>query len=245
MELFKTISGNYSLSSSEMWYWLRYKNILIKAIMIFWILPISIILKIISFIFSLGIFLDSFSSWLWNKRDNALYSLESSTYGLSYKKTSYILTPIEATLLFPYYILLGIIPKFSSVVSGNTDNNLDLGHGYFFKLGNLYLNLAKELLFNSFKHGILFFPIAIIITILIAPLSTIVGIFFYLFIVLDLFGWFIVIIREFIVTSSGKLARTSSNNFFTIIINPPLLIILSPMYLLLIFIPKFSTYDNS
>jgi hypothetical protein len=248
-ELFGAIRDNYNNASANLWYWHGRQNSFVKALSFFWVVFASLVMKIIGFTFGLGVFLDKISLWLQSKRDNVIYAIDGSVENLRYEKSAYIFTPITTLILAPIALLLGIVPKWSSTLVSAIHPDLDIGtgieHGYFTKLGKSYLNLTKELFLNITNHGKLFFLPALSIAFLLIPLTSIIAIFFFILIILDFIGWFVGLIRKFVVSSSYAMARNTGNNIGGVITMPIFLTIFVPIYVALLLIPKIATYDEA
>ena len=192
-ELFGAIRDNYNYASENLNRWHRKQNIIVKILTFFWIFPASLMMKIIGFIFSLGVFLDKISLWLHSKRNNVLDAIYNSAHELYYNKTAYIFSPIKALLLAPVGLFFGVLPKWSStlvtVLDSDINPSLGVEHGYFTKLAKSYLHFSKELFLNINKHGKLFILPALIIAICFAPIFIIISIIFFILIILDYIGW--------------------------------------------------------
>lgn len=247
MQLFETMSYNFKLSANGVWAWYRKQYFATKVLALIWAVIASIILTSISWIFKIGIIFDFLASWLQKGRNKVISRLDRWANDLKWKKFAYFTVPIKIVLLLPLALLLGILPKFSTEVDvvGADNDKVDINHGFFFKVAVAYLVIAKSLIFSSFKHGILFIPIGLLISFYIVPMAILIALFFFIFILLDLLGWIIEVIRNLVLSSSYNLAKNTGNNTFTVILLPSLLIILFPIYILLILIPKISSYDSN
>lgn len=246
-ELFGAIRDNYYLAGKSLWSWLKNRHIILQIIFFLWVLIASLAMYGIGFIFSLGVVLDKFSVFILEKRDLSIDFISKSTDKLYYSKTAYFLTPILAILISPICFILGIIPKWSSTILSTADAEFETSYekefGFFKRLGNSYLNLVAHLFKNLNSHGYLFAILALITTLLSSPILILIGLFFYIFIILDYVGWIVSIMRQFVVDSSYKFARnigTSSVNSFLM---PVLLVIFVPVYIVLLLVPKIASYD--
>ena len=204
-------------------------------------------MKLLGFIFSLGIILDKISLWLQSKRNGVLNVIDNTTDNLSYKKSSYIISPIVAVIMFPIALLFGLIPKWSTTLMVGISPDLDIGHGtehgYFTELGKKYLVLAKEYFVNIKEHGFFFGIFALAISIVVIPVLLLMSIAFFILIILDLLGWFVSLIRKFVVGSSQAMANKSGDNAAFAVIMPVLLTLFVPLYLVLLLIPKIATHE--
>jgi hypothetical protein len=248
VELFGKISENYDNASKNLWYWHRYKNVLIKIVTIPWILLSSIAMKAISIFFSMGIIFDKLSIWLEKQRHHVISSLESSNRNLQWNKIAYITSPLKAALLAPIALFLGIFPKWSSTIMAvGTGDGFSHGteHGFFTQLGKHYLVLVKNMFSYAFSHGFFFGLIAIVLSTIVAPVALIISAIFFILIILDLLSWLVELIREFIVVSSAYLARNVGNNFISTVFFPVVLTLLVPVYVVLILIPKISSQTEA
>ncbi len=248
-ELFGAIRDNYNNASVNLWYWYRRQNSFVKLLTFIWIAPASLVMKIIGFIFGLGVFFDKISLWLQSKRDNIVYAIDNSSENLRYERSAYILTPLKTLILAPIALFLGVVPKWSSTLVSAIHPDLDVGHGiehgYFTKLGKSYLYLTKQLFGNIVKHGKLFFLPALIIALIITPITLSIAIIFFILIILDFIGWFVGLIRKFVVSSSSIMASNSGANIGSVIAMPILLAIFVPIYITLLLVPKIATYDEA
>jgi len=241
MELFQSMRGNYQTAAQNLWLWYRRQYSLLKWLIWPWPLLVGSVLGLIGGVFALLSVLDGLARWLRRRREAVVSRLENSANRLCWYKSAYFTAPLVGLFWFPLGILLGLFPKFSSEVdSGDADVN----HGFFFRLAKAYLLLGKNLLTCSLRHGVLFFPIALLIAGFTAPVAVMAGLFFLVFILLDAIGFLVDLLRQGVVNSSRVLARGTDSNLFTALALPLLLILLFPVYLLLLLIPKISTYDS-
>lgn len=167
VELFGEISSNYANAAKELWSWHKYTNIIVKILMLPWVVIASAVMKVISLIFMAGIIFDKLSLWLESQRKSVISTLENKNHELAINKSAYIVSPLMAGLLAPIALLLGIFPKWSSTLMAvSTDDSFSGGtkHGYFLQLSKQYSILVKNMLTNSFKHGAIFWVIAIPLT---------------------------------------------------------------------------------
>lgn len=247
-ELFGAIRDNYNHSSDNLWKWYRRQNFFTKIIVFIWILLSSITMKVIGFIFGLGVILDKMSVWLQSKRKYFINLIDSSSSSLWYNKFSYISAPIVAFMIAPIALVFGLIPKWSSTIAVAVHPDFDVStgidHGYFAKLGKSYLKLAKELFKNINKHGYFFMLPALIVSLLTAPFISIISLVFFILILLDFIGWIVGLIRKFVVSSSSSLAKTAGNSFGRAVAIPIIMTLFVPLYITLLLIPKIATYDD-
>lgn len=248
-ELFGAIRDNYNYASDNLWRWHRRQGIFTRIITFIWIGVSSTIIKIIGFIFGLGVILDYISVWLQNQRNNFINLIDKSAQTLCYRKISYMSAPILAFVLAPIALIFGLIPKWSStiVAAAHPDLDFSLGteHGYFVKLGKSYLNLAKALFININKHGYFFILPALLIFIFSTPIVILISLVFFLLVVLDIIGWVVGLIRKFVILSSAFFAKKTDSNIVSIISMPILMILFVPIYIVLLLIPKIATYDET
>ncbi len=246
-ELFAAIRDNYDQASTELWWWFRQKNILLKMIFIFWVLAASITMRIFGFLFSLGIILDKISLWLQSKREWFVNKIEDSKYQIGGGKFPYLFQPIFALILSPIALIFGLIPKWSATLAISAHPDLDNSHGteygYFTELGRKYSSLSRAMLSKIFAHGVIFSPIAFAFSLFAVPLLLLVAAIFFALLILDMFGWVVNLIRKFVVSSSENFARSSGKNVFNVILMPTLLTIFVPLYIFLLLIPKIATYE--
>ena len=246
MDLFESISANYSLAGRGVKRWYGRLPLLAKLIAWPWPLLAIPVLSVLSLLFKLGIVFDAMARWLERRRTRMIGALRRWETDLAYSAGAYFTVPILGTLLLPLVILLGVFPKFSTTSDFDTgDTQLDIDHGFFWQVGTGYLRIARSLLTNVARHGVLFLPIALLIALFTAPAAAVVGALMLVLIVLDWLGWLIDRIRGWVVTSSGQLARRAGDGLFGSVAMPLLLTLLFPVYILLLLIPKVASYDSS
>jgi hypothetical protein len=157
---------------------------------------------------------------------------------------AYLYTPVGAFFLFFSSLIVGLAPKFSSnYVSIDIDIDVQ-ERGFFIRLSKAYFNLSKSFLVGSIEHGLIFFPIALIVSIVCVPVALLFSLILIALSIFDVLGWLVEKIRMTVANNSMSLAKNVGNNTFTAIIFPALLILLFPIYIALLLIPKFSTYDT-
>lgn len=248
VELFGEISNNYVNAAKELWSWHKYKNIVVKILMLPWVVIASATMKVIALIFMAGIIFDKLSLWLERQRKSVIAVLENKNRKLAINKSAYILSPILAGLLAPIALLLGIFPKWSSTLMVvSTDDSFSSGteHGFFFQLSKQYFLLVTNMLANSFKHGAIFWIVAIPLTLIVTPIALIISLMFLVLTVLDILSWLVELIRQFIVSSSAALSRRSGSSIGGVIFYPTILVLLVPVYLVLLLIPKISSQTEA
>lgn len=248
VELFGEISGNYGDAARNLWEWHRDKNIVIRLISFPWIIFASIIMKIVSMFFSLGVIFDALSIWLENQRHHVVKSLESLNENISISKLAYFSSPIKAALLAPIALFLGVFPKWSSTVmalGAGDDISEGTDHGFFWQLSKQYFFLVRNMFSYSFSHGFFFGLIGLVLSVIVTPVALIIALIFSVLIILDALSWFVELIREFIVWSSSTLARRTGNSLVGNIFYPTLLTILVPLYIALLIIPKISSQTDA
>ena len=238
MEIFKEISDNYKLASSNIWHWHHSKNFLIKLLSLVSILTMSFLLYVVSILLRVGFILDWISRKLNANRISILTLLKKANYSLDNSKTDFIIFPMKVVFISPIALLLGIIPKWSYSMTNGLDDAVD--HGYFRDLANNYLSLVKNLLLNLFSHGVLFSIISIPIMIITTPIFILISIIFYALIILDIVGFIVEELRKIVVNSSRILADNAGNNFINTLVNPAVMIFLIPIYIVILFIPKIA-----
>lgn len=248
-ELFGAIRDNYYKASSELWYWFKHTHFLLKVIFFIWIFVASILMKIIGFIFSLGVILDKISVWIQSKRRNLLNAVDTSAETLNYKKSSYLTSPLKVFFIFPMALFLGIIPKWSSTLAVSLHPDVDISeaveHGYFIKLGKSYLNFIKALFVNIKGNGFFFGAFSLLISLATSPFFLIMSLIFFVLIILDWFSFLVGLIRKFVVGSSQAMANRSGNNAMNTVLMPLLLVLFVPLYLFLLLIPKIASEVSS
>ncbi len=246
MELFQSMRGNYQTAARNVWFWYRRQHSLVKLLAWPWPLLAGSVLGVIGWFFAVLTLFDGLAVWLQNRRNGVLIRLENQANALRWRKSAYFTAPLAGVFWFPFAIVLSLSPKLSSSVDGEVSASMDMNvhHGFFFRLANAYGLLGKNLLTYSFRHGVVFFPIALLIAVVFAPLAVLAGLFFLVFILLDAIGFLNDLLRRGVVNSSRVLANWTNANLFAVLAAPLLLAILFPVYLLLLLIPKISTYDS-
>lgn len=248
-ELFGAIRDNYYQASSELWLWLKKANFLLKFIFFIWVLIASTALKLVGFIFSLGVLLDKVSVWIQSKRRNLLNILDDCSEKLNYEKSGYITSPLLALLFFPIAIFIGLIPKWSSTFVVAIHPDLDVSeaveHGYFFQLGKKYIKLISKLFKNIATHGYFFGLFSFLISLISCPFILLMSFICFILIILDWLSLLVGFIRKFVINSSQGMARRVGDNVVFTILMPVLLIVFVPLYVFLLLIPKMVTDMDS
>ena len=246
-ELFGTIRDNYYRASDGLWSWFNQTNLIIKIMFFVWIVLASSLMKIIGFVFSLGVFLDVISVWIQSKRTIIITAVENMSNNLSIYKVSYIGSPIKAILLSPIAFFFGIIPKWSSTLAVGIHPDLDIStateYGYFTQLGKAYSKLSLSLFSNLKQHGLFFSPLGLLFALVFGIVIFSISLFFFILIILDYIGWIVSFIRKFVVSSSQAMANQSGKSFMTTIYIPVLLTLFVPLYIALLLIPKIATHE--
>jgi len=230
------MTNSFKHARQNLWKWCQKRYFLIKPITCLWALLVSVILMPISGFFKLGLIFDKIGLWLDIKRQKIINCLKSSADSLSRLKRAYFFTPIKMIFCFPFAILLAILPQISgNVMIENEAAGEDLS--FLRDTRQSYFNIAKNLLQNIAKHGILFIPIAFVIAIPAALIAILFGLIFLILRILDPIGYLIGKLKDFTASSSKKLANNTGNHVFNAFFNPILLVLFAfPIATLLVLI---------
>ncbi|MCP4701019.1 MAG: hypothetical protein GY862_29825 [Gammaproteobacteria bacterium] len=238
------MSNNFRVAARGLWNWQRRQSLLLKLIAWIWVLPAGLVLTLISWVFKLGWIFDFFARLLRGGRNWALSILNRGARRLQWRKSAYLTVPVTGLVLWPLAILLGLFPKLGADLDAADDpaDAFDMDHGFFFALTKSYLLIGWNYLRYSFSQG-LFMPVALFLSLFVVPSAWAIALFFAVFILLDWLGVIVEWIRRGVASSSHALAIRAGRNIFFVMVIPVLLVVLFPIYVLLLLIPKVSSYD--
>jgi len=156
---------------------------------------------------------------------------------------TFLFFPIWVALLAPFFLLSLLIPKLSSekdyFETGDFFVAIFSG-GCFGKTGRILLVTCKNTFsFLDYIHW-LFKPIVLVIAILYSMVLLLLAACFYLLVPLDWISSLLDRIRRGVIGISEWLAESVEENFFGYALSPIVMVCLSPLFLFILIIPKFS-----
>jgi len=116
-----------------------------------------------------------------------------------------------------------------------------MNNGIFFSLSKSYFNSALSSFYYMGQTNLLFKPVALLIAILYSAILIPASTIFILFIIFDWVGGITDALRKLLINLIYQQSRLIDKSFISFILCPILLSILSPIFLLSLFIPKFSS----
>ncbi|OQW90644.1 MAG: hypothetical protein BWK78_06505 [Thiotrichaceae bacterium IS1] len=174
-------------------------------------------------------------------RRTLLELMEKQSNSINDSFWSFLFRPILLVLISPLFFLSVFIPKLSSNIEG-TIIRVTLSGGTFKDIKELIWKNAIDNLFSYVQETwLLLKPIAAIIAFAYSIVLIAVGAIFATLTPLDWVAWLIETVRQRIANFANRLQENIRYHAGAFLFNPVWLALLSPIFLIVILIPKFTT----
>lgn len=237
--IFSSIGHSYLKAAKNVFSYLGYASFILKPVALIIALFYASFLCVIGILFYSLIILDWLGQLTSGIRNFFMNALESNSYQVNNSLLAFLIRPIFIVILAPIFLLTLCIPKFSSEVELDL---YDITHviGSFKRIQQVFWQAAKRLFDYVSNSFILLMPFVAIIAILYSLVLITIGLFFFLLIPLDWISRLIENIRSWITHFCHHQQQKIVYSFGNFLFAPILLIILSPIFIALLIIPKFS-----
>jgi len=243
--VFLSLSKTYLSSAKEAFHYIAFAPLIIKPFALVVALIYSIVLIPVGVVFGLLIVFDWVGKITDLIRNTIINAMDKQSWGIDDSFFSFLLRPIVLVLIAPLFLLSVFIPKLSSNamvdIAENELSDLVSGAGAFKKINNIIWRAAHRLFIYVSNAPLVLKPFVAIIAIIYSIILIIVGAVFFILIPLDLISGAIEGLRQWVVrfaNSQQQKIRYSGSGF---LLAPVLLVLLSPLFLAIILVPKFTT----
>lgn len=237
--VFSSIGSSYLKAAKNVFSYLRYSPLLLKPIVLLLALIYALFLLVIGIIFYCLIILDWLGKLTDGVRNFFMNALENNSYRVDNSLFSFLIRPIFIVVLAPVFLITLCIPKFSSTVELDTYGVSD-AMGTFKRIQQVFWQAAKRLFYYVSDSFILLMPFVALIAVFYSLVLIVMGFIFFLLIPLDWISRLVENIREWIANFCHHQQQKIIYGFGSFLFAPILLIILSPVFIALLIIPKFS-----
>lgn len=243
--VFSSLSESYIQAGHNVYYYVNNSYWVLKPFTFILAIIFSMVLVPVGFIFGMFIIFDIFGSTTDKIRKLIISSMENQSYNISNSLLSFLIRPIILLLIAPIFLISLVIPKVSSdamvnVSSQQLSNAID-GGGVFRRLNKILWSGVGNLFYYIKYAPMLIKPFALLIAIIYSIVLIVVGFLFIFLIPLDWISQIIESIRQFIVRYVDEKQYRIRYDGWAFLFTPATLVILSPLFLVMILIPKFTT----
>ena len=247
--IFSSLSRSYLQAIKNSFYFIGSTHFLLKPVALIIASSYAVILLPIACIFGLLIIFDWIGGLTDKIRNLLLTLMDKQSWNVDNSFFSFLLRPILLVLIAPLFLISLFIPKLSSNalvnLSVNEVSNIVSGVGAFKRINQIIWRTAHRLFSYVANAQLLLKPIVAIIAIPYSVILIIVGALFALLIPLDFLSRLVESIRQGIIRLANKQQEKIRYKSSAFLFAPLLLIALSPIFLAVILIPKFtSNFDT-
>jgi hypothetical protein len=237
--VFSSVGSSYLKAAKNVFSYLGYSHLLLKPIVLLLALIYALFLLIIGIIFYCLIILDWVGQLTDDIRKFFMNALENNSYRVDDSLFSFLFRPLGMLVLAPLFLISLCIQKFSSTVELDPYGVSD-AMGTFKRIQQTFWQAAKRLFYYVSNSFILLMPFIAIVAVFYSLVLIAMGFVFFLLIPLDFISRLVENIREGIANFCHNHQRKIVYSFADFLFSPILLIILSPIFMGLLIIPKFS-----
>ncbi|PPK74906.1 hypothetical protein B0F87_107149 [Methylobacter tundripaludum] len=237
--VFASISSSYLKAAKNVFTYFDYSPSLLKPVVLLLALIYALFLLFIGIIFYCFIILDWVGQLTDGIRNFFMSVIENNSYRVGSSLFSFLFRPLGMLVLAPLFLISLCIPKFSSAVELDPYGVSD-AMGTFKRIQQAFWQAAKRLFYYVSNSFILLMPFVAVIAVFYSLVLIVMGLVFFLLIPLDWISHLVENIREGIANFCHNHQRKIVYSFADFLFSPILLIILSPIFMGLLIIPKFS-----
>ncbi len=243
--VFLSLSKSYLMSAKNSFYYIKQVPLLLKPVVLVIAILYSIILVPVGGIFGALIIFDWIGEVTDAIRKSLLELMDKQSWSVDNSLMSFLVRPVLLVLMTPLFLLSVFIPKLSSNalvnMAANEISDIVSGAGAFKRINEIIWRAAHRLFVYVSNEPLLLKPVAAIIAVLYSIALIVVGAVFFILIPLDLISRFIENIRQWIAQFANGQQQKIRYNGGAFLFAPLLLVLLSPIFLAIILVPKFTT----
>lgn len=244
---FRLIGDAYRLSARNVFQYCRPRAFLLKPFLYPYALFWWVILSVCALGFSFLVIFDHLARFVDAIRRRLLGGIESSSARAGDSFGKFLLNPLGIALLTPLFILSALIPKLSSlveldVVTGTAfDAVEEHRYGAFRKISAATTGAMSSLFRYVQRRTLILWPVLLPIYLANCVLLLLLLLICTPLLLLDLFSYIVDAIRSWCVRTAQNLGNATQHSFRDFLFGPAMLVCLTPIFLLALLIPKFST----
>lgn len=243
--VFLSLSKSYFMSAKNAFYYVGQAALLLKPFALVVALLYAFVLVPVGGVFAALVIFDWISGITNTIRKLLIQLMDEQSWSVDNSLISFLLRPILLVAIAPLFLMSVFIPKLSSNalvnMAANEVSSIVSGAGAFKRINEIIWRAAHRLFIYVSNAVLLLKPIAAIIAVFYSIILIIVGAIFIIFIPLDWLSRLIESIRQGIVRYANWQQQKIRYSASAFLFSPLLLIILSPIFLAVILIPKFTT----
>lgn len=198
------------------------------------LVPIALLFGLLSVLDWLGSATDMLRRSIFNFMDAQSHAVDASLF-------SFLLRPIVLVVVAPVFFLSVIIPKFSNNMAEEIIVDELSGAGIFKNISALFFRAARQLFAYVSKSPLLLMPVVAIIAMNYAVLLMMAGSLFVMLIPIDWISKFIDGTRRMTVNFVERQQINARRGFVSFLFIPTMLIVMTPVILVVLLVPKFSS----
>lgn len=239
--IFALVGDQYALGAGNTFVYCRRVPLFFRLFLLPMALLQASLLFCISLCFRLLFLFDWVSALVDSIRSSILTFLQGLQHGIDRSLFQFLFNPPIMVAIVPIFILSAILPKFSSQISVEFDDQ-GLGDGGIFATMNKICWGSSSALFGYVSRAhILMMPFLAVIAFVYSIVLIIVGAAAFVLIVLDWFSSAVEKMRRFCVWLTQSMAQKIADDLFNFVIYTASMILIAPVILLVLVIPKIST----
>lgn len=243
--IFLSLSKSYFIAAGNTFSYSWNVTLLLKPVALVVAILYVAVLTSLGIVFRVLIIFDWIGSLTDAIRKFLLELIDKQSRSIDNSLLSFLFRPIFLVILSPFFLLSVFIPKLSSNVLANMAANelsdFVSGAGAFKRINTAIWEAARRLFTYISQAPLLLQPITAIMAIIYSAVLLTVGTIFFILVPLDWISGLIENMRQWTVQVAHGQQRKIRYSVGTFLFSPLLLIALSPIFLVVILIPKLTT----